>query len=171
MKTVHTLLLGFALAASSTAFAQYSWVGKDGRRVFSDQPPPADVPEQNVRSQPSKRAPAAVSVVRQAETPASGASAPQPATSVSAGVDKTLEEKKKQADAEAAAKQKAEDERRAAARADNCQRASNYKSSLDSGQRISRTNEKGEREILDDAQRAAELARVQKDIADNCNDN
>jgi hypothetical protein len=34
--------------------------------------------------------------------------------------------------------------------------------------RMARTNEAGEREILDDAQRAAELERAEQAIADNC---
>jgi hypothetical protein len=34
--------------------------------------------------------------------------------------------------------------------------------------RISQTNAKGEREILDDAQRAAEVKRIEKIIASDC---
>ena len=38
---------------------------------------------------------------------------------------------------------------------DNCQRARSHMASLESGQRVASTNDKGEREILDDNQRAA----------------
>jgi hypothetical protein len=167
MKTSHALFLGFALAASQAVFAQYSWIGKDGRRVFSDRPPPADVPQKNVLSQPHGHsgvtAPAAPA--QQAASAASVPAAPRPAT---AGVDKALEEKKKQAEAEEAAKQKAEEQRQAAARADNCRRATSSKASLDSGVRIARTNEAGEREIMNDDQRAAEQERIEKIIATDC---
>ena len=79
-----------------------------------------------------------------------------------------LEEKKKQAEAAEAAKKKAEEQKIAAAKADNCKRAMNSKSSLDSGMRMARMNDKGEREVLDDAQRAAELKRVNAIIASDC---
>lgn len=39
---------------------------------------------------------------------------------------------------------------------------------LDSGMRMARLNDKGEREVLDDAQRAAELKRVNQIIAQDC---
>ena len=54
------------------------------------------------------------------------------------------------------------------ARADNCKRAQSAKTTLDSGMRMARVNDKGEREILDDQQRAAELQRTNQAIAENC---
>ena len=45
----------------------------------------------------------------------------------------------------------------AAQRADNCRRARTHMATLDSGMRMSRTNDKGEREVLDDKQRADEI--------------
>jgi len=168
MKSFHTLLAGCVLLASTAALAQYSWRDSSGHRVFSDQPPPSSVPEKDMLSKPS--ASPAVITVTPAAADASAASAAAPAASAPSGVDQTLEDKKKQAEAEEAAKKQAEEQRQAAARADNCKRAMNYKNSLDSGLRISRLNDKtGEREILDDDQRAAEQQRVQQAIAQNCN--
>ncbi|MFT3776868.1 MAG: DUF4124 domain-containing protein [Ottowia sp.] len=166
MKMPRALLLGLALAASSAAFAQYSWIDKDGRKVFSDRPPPAEVPQKNVLSQPRGGA----SVVRAAPAvaPEAPASPPVAAASAPAGVDKALEEKKKQAEAAEAAQKKADEQRLAAARADNCKRAMNAKATLDSGMRVARLNDKGEREVLDDTARAAEQQRVQKIIASDC---
>ena len=37
MKTLRTPLLLLACATASLAFAQWQWVDKDGRKVFSDQ--------------------------------------------------------------------------------------------------------------------------------------
>ena len=53
-------------------------------------------------------------------------------------------------------------------RAENCARARSYQKSLDSGMRIARTNDKGEREILDDAARAQEQQRTREIIASDC---
>ena len=63
MKVAHALLLGLTLTAAIAAQAQYQWVDKDGRRVFSDRPPPADIPAKNVLTQPrGARAPQAAPV-------------------------------------------------------------------------------------------------------------
>ena len=66
------------------------------------------------------------------------------------------------------AKRKAEDEKLAKTRAENCPRARSYQRTLDDGIRIARTNEKGEREILDDAARAKEMERTRQIIASEC---
>ena len=170
MKVAHALLLGLTLTAAIAAQAQYQWVDKDGRRVFSDRPPPADIPAKNVLTQPrGARAPQAAPVAgpaASASEPASAAAAaPRPPA---AGVDKALEEKKKQNEAAEAARKKADEERAAASRADNCKRAMSAKATLESGMRMARVNDKGEREVLDDAQRAAELKRVNAIIASDC---
>ena len=64
--------------------------------------------------------------------------------------------------------QKAEEARVAQVRAENCARAKQAKASLDSGVRMAVTNAKGEREIMDDAARAAESKRIQGIIASDC---
>jgi hypothetical protein len=149
--------------------AQWQWVDKDGRKVFSDQSPPADVPARNIIKQPSggKSLPVA------ATQPGPAAATPQPASAAASapklsGKDKELQEKKKLAEAAEAEKKKAQEEEIAKLRADNCERAKRSKASFDSGVRISRTNVKGEREFLDDAQRAAETKRLEKIIASDC---
>ena len=170
MKTSRAwLFFGLVLAASSAALAQYSWIDQNGRRVFSDRPPPADVPQKNLLSQPRASNAAAVRAAP-AEAAAAEANAARPVTAASApaGVDKALEAKKKQAEAEQAAQQQAEQQRLAAARADNCKRAMNAKATLDSGIRVRRMNDQGEPKVMDDEQRAAELSRLQKVIAEDC---
>ena len=126
MKFTRAVLFGLTFAAVTAAHAQYQWIDKDGRRVFSDRPPPADVPQKNVLKQPRMSnaplittAPAAPAAA--ASTPAAGEApnaATRPAAAASAapaGVDKALEEKKKQAEAAEAAKNEAEQEKVAAA--------------------------------------------------------
>ena len=67
-----------------------------------------------------------------------------------------------------AAKAKAEEAKIAAARADNCTRAKAQMTTLDSGIRLARANAKGEREFLDDKQRADETKRVRDIVAADC---
>ena len=88
--------------------------------------------------------------------------------SASAPVDKELQARKKAAEAEQQAKAKAEEQRNAAIRADNCARARSHLATLDSGQRLARINDKGEREVLDDEARAAEVRRAREVIASDC---
>lgn len=165
MKHTTALILALALGASSaTALAQarFEWIDNtSGQKVFSDRPPPGG-PE-SVRNfvdhAPQRRIEAPL---EQSGTPAApGASAP--------GVDKALEAKKREAEEAEAAKQKEAERQRAAQRADNCKRARQARESLDSGMRMARLNEKGEREILTKEMRAEESKRVQAIIEENCN--
>lgn len=114
--------------------------------------------------------PIAPVVADEANKPVAGASAPVVAASgpKGSGVDKELEEKKKKAAQAELAKKKAEEEQLATARAENCARAKQAKATYDSGMRIARTNEKGEREMLDEAARAAESKRIQSVIDADC---
>ena len=165
MKPARLFIVCALLAASVPALAQYQWIDKDGRRVFSDRAPPAEVPARNILAQPRG---ASVPVAAAATAPASATPQAAAASAPATGTDKALEEKKKQAEAADAAKKKADEARLAAARADNCKRAMNAKATLDSGMRVARMNDKGEREVLDDTARAAEQQRVQKIIASDC---
>ncbi len=174
MKPTRALLLGLTLTAAMAAHAQYQWIDKDGRRVFSDRPPPADVPAKNLLAQPrAGQAPAGRTAMPPADAAAAAATATtRPAAAASsaapAGVDKALEEKKRKAEQAEAEKKKAEEARIAAARAENCKRATSSKATIESGMRMARINSQGEREFLDDAQRAEELKRANAIIASDC---
>ncbi len=167
-------LLGLSTVS---AFAQWQWLDKDGRKVFSDRAPTADVPEKNILKRPggvSKSAAASIATAGDENAAAPGAkvavAAPQSAASVPklSGVDKDLEQKKKQATDAEAARKKAEDEKLAKAKAENCARAKLAKTTLESGVRMGRTNAKGEREVMDDAARAEEAKRAQSIIDSSC---
>jgi hypothetical protein len=168
MKSVRLALAAALVLVPVFAFAQWHYLDKDGRKVFSDQAPPPDVPASRILKQPGGRA----VVAREAAPAAAPASAPTAAASAAPGRDKglekALEDKRKQAESAAAEKKKVEEERVAAAKADNCRRAREGKNTLGSGIRMARVNDKGEREILDDNQRAAETARLQAVIDRDC---
>lgn len=168
MKAVRLHVAAFLCCAPLLALAQWQWVDKDGRKVFSDQPPPADVPPSQIVRQPGMRPAAAPAATAPAPTAqAAPATAPAPAGR-DKGLDKSLEEKRKQAEAAAAAAKKAEEERLAATKAENCKRAREGKNALDSGIRLARVNDKGEREVMDDGQRAAEAKHLQAVIDRDC---
>ena len=152
-----------AMAAS----AQWQWIDKDGRKVFSDRAPPAEVQEKNILKRPVARAAVASTAAAVADV---SAPVPQPGGSAPKlnGVDKDLQDKKKKADEAELAKRKAEEEKVLKAKVENCARAKQAKASLDSGMRIARTNEKGEREVMDDDARASEMKRIQSVIEADC---
>nr|WP_315184506.1 DUF4124 domain-containing protein [uncultured Albidiferax sp.] len=164
MKLHKLLALALGCAVSWGAAAQWQWIDNTGRKVFSDRGPPPDIPAKNILRQPGGTAKAAP-VVAPAIPAAAASAASAPKIS---GVDKALEEKKKQAEATEAAQRKAEVDKNAAAQAENCVRAKQSKANFDSGVRIARTNDKGEREILDDAARASEMKRLQDVINADC---
>ena len=149
------LTLFFVLPAAQ---AQWKWRDRNGQVTASDLPPPKDIPDKDVlqRPDPAVRKPAAV------------ASAPASAASARSTSDPELEARRRNAEAEAAAKLKAEDARLARDRAENCQRARNQLATLESGQRIARMNDKGEREFLDDKAIADEARRARGVIAGDC---
>jgi hypothetical protein len=171
---IHKLvLLAFACTWSLGASAQWQWIDKDGRKVFSDRAPPLDIPDKSILKQPGGNPGA-----RSAQRPAPPAGAPESAAAASApqlsasaaagGKDQELEERKAQAEAAEAAKKKAEEEKITKAKADNCTRARQAKSTLDSGRPMMHTNAQGERVYLDEATRASESKLIDRVIASDC---
>ena len=92
-----------------------------------------------------------------------------PASGAAKGpLDRELEARKRATELEQAAKAKAEHERLATQRADNCRRARGHLAALESGQRMARVNDKGEREVLDDRGRADEARLARDVVASDC---
>lgn len=154
------------LLTALPADAQWKWRDKDGRITISDLPPPRDVPEKDILGRPSTAAQRAQAAA--APSPASATAAAFPASAPSTALEREVKARQRAAEEEKAAKAKAEEERNAARRAENCRQARNHLAALDSGQRMARTNDKGEREVLDDAARAQEAQRARDVIASDC---
>ena len=165
--TLHRRLAGLSLAAaacvllSTPAEAQWKWRDSRGQIHISDLPPPRDIPDKDVLQRPE------VSVRKPPPAPvaASAASAALPGK---APVDPELEAKRKRTEQEQAALAEADKKKAAAVRKDNCQRAREQLATIESGQRIARVKADGEREILDDDQRAREAKRARDAIASEC---
>lgn len=167
-RTLVLALAGSVLALPS--FAQWQWLDKEGRKVFSDRPPPADIPQKSILKEPAFNAPgsspqstAGVAASLSAPTPYARASMPK-----LSGRDTELEARKKQADALVESKKQAEAEKLASAKADNCERVKKGQAALSSGIRIAITNAKGEREFMDDAARLTETKRLQAIAVTDC---
>ena len=158
-----------------TASAQWQWVEKDGRKIFSDRPPPSEIADKNILKRPPgpARAGAAAAPITLGVEAVSGAKPPAvPASKASApklsGKDVELEAKKKRADDEEAGKKKADEEKIAKTKSENCERAKTGLATLQSGVRMSAVNANGEREVFDDAKRASEAKRAQEVIDASC---
>lgn len=168
MKLAHLVVIGSIFLLPLGAQAQWQWIDKDNKKVFSDQPPPVDIPDKNILHRPntpSKRV--NFSTPAAPAEPGAPAAAP-PAAPKPSGVDKDLEEKTRKAEEAEKAKQAAETQRIAQAKAENCDRARQGKATMDSGIRVARINAQGEREIIDDDARAAEQQRLQAVINSDC---
>lgn len=177
MKMLKNLFALGVLCVCTLAAAQWQWLDKDGRKVFSDRAPPPDVLEKNIMKRPGGRISVPVALAMSSNVEGVGSTGQANATASPAqptsapkgsGVDKDLEAKKKQAADADTAKKKAEEEKVSKARIENCVRAKQAKANLDSGARIGRVNAAGEREIMDEAARAAESKRVQSVMVADC---
>ena len=154
-------LLMALLLTAPMAHAQWKWRDQNGRVTASDLPPPRDVADKDIISRPA-------AVVRRANAAAPAASAASAVVAAKSPLEKEIDARKRTADQEQQAKAKAEEERQAALHAGNCQRARSQIATLDSGQRLSRINDKGEREVLDDKVRGEERRQAREVIATEC---
>ena len=179
MKLIRTtlpyLVASIGLVISLSAMGQYVWLDAAGRKVFSDQPPPANTPAKRILQQPGKAALAAPVATSDADEKPAGKTAEGADAAAKTATapkivskDKDLEAAKKKIDDESDAKKKADEEVRNVAKADNCVRAKQAKTTLDSGVRLTHTNAKGERGYMDEATRMVETKRIDGIIGSDC---
>jgi hypothetical protein len=139
------------LFATAAAGQQYKWVDKDGSVRYGDVPPPG------VQATPLK-APASGSAASASEAKKDAAKALTPEQAFRKRQEDALKEREMEAKAEQDTQAKRE----------NCSRAQDALRTLESGQRITRTDSKGERYFLDDAQVAQETAKARESVGQWC---
>ena len=168
MRSGFVAICGAVLIASlsTPALAQWKWRDKNNQVQYSDLPPPQGIPDSSILQRPAAASRRAL--------PAVAASSAQAAASAAAGlapgkaVEPELEAKLRKEEQEKVAKAKAEAEKLAAQKADNCNRARLQLRGLEDGLRVARVNQQGERELLDDKARAEEVARTRETISADC---
>lgn len=170
----HPLIAILMGMAAIPALAQWQWTDNSGKKVFSDSPPPQEIPDRNIIKRPAGvpfvSAPTAAPGSASAAPATNAAVAPKPAVSAPKvpTKDSELEKRKAQAESEEASRKKAEEQKQAAARSENCERAKRNLASLQSGARIAQVNAQGEREFLSDEGKQAEIQRTQGIINADC---
>ncbi len=163
-KPLASVVVGVLLACACVtgASAQYSWMDKDGRKVYSDHPPPSGINEKNVLKRPNP------AVRQSAVAPSNATSSSQTAGGRKPDSAQELAAKMKEADDADAARKQAEADRVARVKSDNCLRAQQAHATYASGVPLSHINAQGERELLADAARNAETQRLNGIIASDC---
>ncbi len=142
VRIVAVLLFGLPLACSAQV---YQYKDAQGRPVFSDTPPPgANATKKNLN-------------------------VPQPSGDAARATQDKLQDFQKRRDERLEAESKAAKEQQEKDRAaENCTRARNRLTALQSGQRIVRFNAQGEKEYIDDPTREKEIASTQQSVAEWC---
>ncbi|MEO8408817.1 MAG: DUF4124 domain-containing protein [Oxalobacteraceae bacterium] len=155
-----SMMFSLMIGLPSYAFAQYVWLDEKGIKQYSDMPAPATVPASRIlksagaalRTQSPEIAPKSAADANASGNATTKAQTQLPMTTAEKNADF---QKRKMEQAEKDQKA-AEEAHRAADKSKNCERASTYQKTLDSGQRISQQGKDGQRTFLSDAQRAQE---------------
>ena len=170
--TVAVVLAGFT---STPTEAQWAWKDGNGRVVYSDRPPPSDIKPAQIMRQPSApllATPAPTTgTVDDAGKPSDAKNADNKTPAPNAPktiAEREMEFRKRQQERADSDKKAAEEQTKNATKTAECERARGYMKSLEDGIRIQRTDASGNREFLDDAQRAAEVDRTRKIIQSTC---
>jgi hypothetical protein len=167
-------LLLLALVVAPDASAQFKWRDANGRMVYSDQPPPTSIPPDAVLQAPGLRPAAerqgATGDAAKATGAVAGSTPAAPASSAAAtsAADRELEFRKRRMERAESERKSGEEAAKARRVAASCEETRAELRTLESGMRISRVNERGEREFIDDEQRAARLDAARKSSREHC---
>lgn len=127
----------------------YTWKDESGRTIMSDKPPVGKAAQKKV------------------VTPANSDTQPA-AQAPKSFAEKEMEFRKEQQDRQEKAKKAETEQAQAAQRKEYCDNARRNLQMYQSGERVARRTDSGEREVLDDDQRAAEAAKAQKAVNEWC---
>ena len=159
-------LLLMALVVAPDVCAQFKWRDANGRMVYSDQPPPTSIPSDAVLQAPGLRPAAERPGTTGDAAKATGATAGSPSATSTA--DRELEFRKRRVERAETERKSADEAAKARQVAAACEETRAELRTLESGMRMSRVNERGEREFIDDAQRAARLDAARKSSREHC---
>ncbi len=163
-KMLFFLLASFAAGAAQ---AQIKCWNEGGKRVCGDAPPAgAKVTTLRGPAGPAEPAAAAKDGAKDAKDVKDAKAAKRgPLTPA----EQEQEYRKRQAESQKTAEKQAAERKDADAKRENCERARETQRSFESGGRLARTDAKGERYFLDDAQIAQEVAKARESAQKACN--
>ncbi|MCL2875455.1 MAG: DUF4124 domain-containing protein [Betaproteobacteria bacterium] len=162
MKPAATLVFGIiaTLALGAAQAEIYQWKDSSGQTVISDTPPPGSAESKETRvigGQPP---------VARGESAA--AKAPEASEAPKTLAEKDLEFKKRQQEAREKADKEAKEQKAEADRKDNCERAQRNLAALESKRPMTKLDEKGNPNLIDDNQRQQEMERARQIVAESC---
>jgi hypothetical protein len=160
-------LILVALVVAPDASAQYKWRDENGRLVYSDQPPPTSIPQDAVLQAPGLRPPAERSSGTTADGAKTSGAGPGSAA-VTSAADRELEFRKRRNERVASERKAAEESAKARQASAACEETRAELRTLESGVRVSHVNERGEREFIDDEQRATRIEAARKSSREHC---
>ena len=163
--------LALALAAGTyagVAAGQWAWKDDNGRLVYSNLPPPPSVKPAQIVRQPGPGAVLALPAAADGDA-AKPAAAPRASNAPKTIAERDADFSKRQQERADGERKAQEEQQKAAQKAADCERSRGYLRALQDGVRITRTDAAGNQEYLDDAQRAGEIDRMRKSVAQLCN--
>ncbi len=136
------------LLATFAAHAQiYQWHDENNKTVISDRPP--------------------VGKVKDARAVASESSSAA-GESGKTFADREMEFRQRQKESRESAEEAAKEQRLAAQKKEGCENARRALGSLESGERVSMRDSRGERYYLDDQQREQEIGKLRREVQSKC---
>lgn len=142
-----TVAAAMLFAAFAVEAQIYQWQDKNNKTVISDRPPPSNVQQQRQID---------------AAAPPSGDAAAKSAA------DREMEFRKRLKESRDSAENASKDQQAAAERQGNCDAARRSLQILESGERVTMQDSKGERYYLVGAEREQEAARARDAVKANC---
>lgn len=171
-------MTGLLLSVPVAWAATYQWKDAQGHTVISDQPPPGNVravrtlgeiPSGTAAAGKPGASPNANAGAATGAAAATGTGTPAAAPARPSLAEQELDFRKRRQAAQEKESKEAADKAAAAERQENCTRARNQMTALQSGTPMFQFNSKGERTVMEDRQREQEMERARKAIAGFCN--
>jgi hypothetical protein len=145
---------------AGVAQAQFVWIGPNGTRVYSDQPPPPGTPAAKILKAPGRQAASQAPPNEKEE-----GKAPAPAQAkVPTLAEREAGYRKRKQESEDAERKSQAQARQAAAQADYCENLRKHKRLYDSGVRIADVGADGQKRFVSDAERAALAERTASEM-------
>ena len=146
MRRIAFLVAALSLALSASAQI-YQWKDESGKTVISDKPPAGQVRQQKQI---------------ESDTPS------QNGQKQKSLADREMEFRKRQKESQEHSEKAKKEETSTAEKRENCDLARRQLQALESGERITMRDDKGERYFVEDAQREQEIGKARRFIDSNC---